>query len=154
MSASIADIKNFIRIDDYVGTAGQPTAEQFGAVRDAGYQAVVNLLPSEQDNALKGEDALIRDLGMEYRYIPVVWTAPQPQDFTAFCDVMHELAGKKIFVHCAMNMRVTAFYSSYALKHLGWSQDRADALVARVWEAYPNFKMDDTWRAFVALIRQ
>ena len=154
MAASITDIRNFIRIDDHVGTAGQPTAEQFGAVRDAGYEVVVNLLPREQDNALKGEDALIRELGMEYRYIPVVWTAPQPQDFTAFCDVMQKLDGKKIFVHCAANMRVTAFYSSYAMKHLGWSRDQADALVARVWEAHPNFKMDDTWRDFVALIRR
>lgn len=154
VSAFIADIKNFIRVDDDIGTAGQPTAQQFRAVRDAGYEAVVNLLPSEQDNALKGEDALIRDLGMEYHYIPVVWTAPQPQDFTAFCDVMHKLEGKKIFVHCAMNMRVTAFYSSYAMRNLGWSRDQADALVARVWEVSPNFKMDDTWRAFVTLIRQ
>jgi hypothetical protein len=72
MIASIADIKNFIRIDDDIGTAGQPTAQQFQAVRDAGYEAVVNLLPSEQDNALKDEDALIRELGMEYHYIPVL----------------------------------------------------------------------------------
>ena len=152
MGASVADIKNFIRIDDHVGTAGQPTAEQFGAVRDAGYAAVVNLLPREQDNALKGEEALIRDLGMEYHYIPVVWRAPRREDFAAFCDVMRKLAGKKTFVHCALNLRVTAFYSSYAMKHLGWSRDQADALRARVWDVYPNYKTDDTWREFVALI--
>ncbi len=154
MSASISDIKNFVQIDDRVGTAGLPTAEQFKAVRDAGYEAIVNLLPNEQDNALKGEDALIRDLGMEYHYIPVVWATPQPQDFAAFCNVMQKLEGKKVFVHCAMNLRVTAFYSSYAMQHLGWSREQADALVARIWEAYKNFKMDDTWRDFIALIRR
>ena len=53
-----------------------------------------------------------------------------------------------------MNMRVTAFYSSYAMKHLGWSRDQADALVARIWEAYKGFKMDETWRSFIALIRK
>jgi protein tyrosine phosphatase (PTP) superfamily phosphohydrolase (DUF442 family) len=154
MDAAITAIKCFIQIDDRTGCAGQPTAEQFKAVRDAGFEAVVNLLPSEQDNALKNEDALIRDLGMEYHYIPVVWTAPQPKDFAAFCEVMQKLEGKKIFVHCAMNMRVTAFYSSYAMKHLGWSRDQADALVARIWEAYKGFKMDETWRSFIALIRK
>jgi protein tyrosine phosphatase (PTP) superfamily phosphohydrolase (DUF442 family) len=154
MDAAIAAIKCFIQIDDRTGTAGQPTPEQFKAVRDAGFEAVVNLLPSEQNNALKGEDALIRDLGMEYHYIPVVWTAPQPRDFSAFCEVMQKLQGRKIFIHCAMNMRVTASYSSYAVKHLGWSREQANALVARIWEASRNFKMDETWRNFIALIRQ
>ncbi len=153
MNASISDIKNFVQIDERIGTAGQPTPEQFKTVRDAGYDAVVNLLPREQDNALKGEAALIGDLGMEYYYIPVVWAAPQLQDFTTFCEVMRKLAGKKVFVHCAMNMRVTAFYSSYAMKHLGWSPQQADELVLRIWDATKNYKMDETWRSFIALIR-
>lgn len=153
MNPSVADIKNFIRIDDRIGTAGQPNSDQFGAVRDAGYEAVINLLPSEQDNALKGEADLIRTLGLEYRYIPVIWTAPQPQDFDAFCNLMREIKGKKIFIHCAMNMRVTAFYSSYAMKYLGWSLEQADALVSRIWGAHPHSKMNDTWRAFIARIR-
>ncbi|MDE2464641.1 MAG: protein tyrosine phosphatase family protein [Alphaproteobacteria bacterium] len=153
MKASLADIRNFIEVDDQVGTAGQPTAEQFRAMRAAGYEAVVNLLPREQKNALKDEDTLIRELGMEYYYIPVVWSAPQQQDFVAFCEVMERLEGRRTFVHCAMNMRVTAFYSSYAIKYLGWTEDKADALVARVWHASPGDRMDDTWREFIARIR-
>lgn len=154
MTSPTTAIKNFIEIDDRIGTAGQPTAEQFTAVREAGYEAVVNLLPREQDNALKNEDALIRSLGMAYHYIPVVWAAPQPKDFSTLCDVMGGLAGRKVFIHCAMNMRVTAFYSSYAMKHLDWSGAQADALVARIWEANPKYKMDNTWRDFIALIRR
>ena len=153
MSAAITDIKNFIQIDDHTATAGLPTAEQFHLVRDAGYEAVVNLLPDEQDNALKTEAALIKSLGMAYHYIPVVWASPQPGDFAAFCDAMKTLAGQKVFIHCAMNMRVTAFYSSYAMKHLGWSRAQADALVDRIWTAFKNYKMDDTWRNFIAAIR-
>jgi protein tyrosine phosphatase (PTP) superfamily phosphohydrolase (DUF442 family) len=154
MDASTADIKNFIQIDERIGSAGQPTAEQFKALRDAGYEVVVNLLPREQDNALKGEERLIGELGMDYRYIPVLWTAPRLEDFAAFCQVMQELQGKKVFVHCAMNMRVTAFYSSYAMKHMGWSRAQADALVARIWDPAQNIKMNDTWRAFISDIRQ
>ncbi len=153
MNASTVDIKNFIQVDEQVGTAGQPSAEQFKAVRDAGYEAVVNLLPNGHDKALIDEDALIRNLGMEYHHIPVAWAAPQLQDFTAFCEVMQKLEGRKVFVHCAVNMRVTAFYSSYAMKHLGWTRNQADALTARIWEASKDFKMDDTWRNFIAVIR-
>jgi hypothetical protein len=64
---------------------------------------------------------------------------------------MQKLQGKKVFVHCAMNMRVTAFYSSYAMKHLGWDREQGDALVARIWDAY---KPNDTWRAFISQSRQ
>jgi len=53
-----------------------------------------------------------------------------------------------------MNMRVTAFYSSYAIKHLGWSEAQAEALVARVWHAGKNYKMDDCWRAFISQTRR
>ncbi|MBL8630784.1 MAG: protein tyrosine phosphatase family protein [Rhodospirillaceae bacterium] len=153
MSATLNGIKNFIEISDLIGTAGQPTADQFHAVRESGYGVVVNLLPQEQDNALKGEADLIANLGLAYHYIPVLWKAPKVEDFAAFCDVMQKLQGKKVFVHCAMNMRVTAFYSSYAMKHLGWTHTQADDLVARIW-ARGDYKMDDTWRAFIERIRQ
>ena len=81
---SVSDIVNYIAIDDRIGTAGLPTRQQFRAVRDAGYEVVVNLLPSVQDNALKGEDELVQSLGLKYHYIPVIWTDPKPADFTAF----------------------------------------------------------------------
>jgi protein tyrosine phosphatase (PTP) superfamily phosphohydrolase (DUF442 family) len=151
---SVSEIVNFIAIDDKIGTAGQPTREQFPSVRDAGYEAVVNLLPSVQDNALKGEDEVVRSLGLDYHYIPVVWTDPKPADFVAFCTTMRALKGKKVFVHCAMNMRVTAFYSTYAMKYLGWNVQQADALIARIWEANPNYQMPAVWRAFIETIRR
>jgi protein tyrosine phosphatase (PTP) superfamily phosphohydrolase (DUF442 family) len=148
------DIVNFVEIDGKTGTAGLPTPEQFAAARDEGYEVIVNLLPSTQDNALKGEDAIVRALGFEYHYIPVVWLAPQPENFTDFCAVMKKVEGKKVLIHCAMNMRVTAFFSTYAQKYLGWSTAQADALIARVWDANPNYKMPDVWRAFIETIRQ
>ncbi len=64
MDSPTTTIKNFNEIDDRIGPAGQPTAEKFNAVREAGYEAVVNLLPREQDNALKDEEAVIRSLCM------------------------------------------------------------------------------------------
>jgi protein tyrosine phosphatase (PTP) superfamily phosphohydrolase (DUF442 family) len=150
----LSDIVNYIAVDNEIGTAGQPTRAQFKAVRDAGYEVVVNLLPSVQDNALKGEDELIHDLGMAYRYIPVAWTDPKPADFAAFCDVMESVKGKRVFIHCAMNMRVTAFFSTYAMKRLGWTLDQADALIDQVWTANPDYQMPDVWRTFIHAIRR
>jgi protein tyrosine phosphatase (PTP) superfamily phosphohydrolase (DUF442 family) len=148
------EIFNFIKIDDHLSTAGMPTKAQLEDARAEGYEAVVNLVPNGQDNALKGEDEFVRTLGMAYHYIPVVWTAPQREDFARFSEVMEGLRGKKVLVHCAMNMRVTVFVSSYAMKHLGWTQAQADDLVATIWTRDPRYSMDETWRTFMQNIRQ
>ena len=150
---SVSGIFNFVAISDRIATAGQPTQEQFEAARDDGYQVVVNLLPNTQGNALKDEDRIIRSLGLEYQYIPVVWTNPRREDFDTFCDTMKNLGDKKVLIHCAMNLRVTAFFSSYAMKDLGWSRADADALMARVWDIEPKYKDNATWRAFIQSIR-
>jgi cell division protein FtsI/penicillin-binding protein 2 len=63
----------------------------------------------------------------------VDWEAPKLSDFEAFESVMQELPFGKTLVHCAANFRVTAFYSLYALKHLGWSEAQADA--------FPGFRV-------------
>jgi hypothetical protein len=49
-------------------------------------------------------------------------------------------------LHCAANFRVTAFYSLYALKHLGWTEDQAAEFRASVWQVsdYP------VWEKFVS----
>lgn len=148
------DIFNFIAIDDRIGTGGQPTKEQLEAAREEGFQAVINLAPSHAENfALADEKRVVADLGLEYHHIPVVWTDPRPEQFAAFCAAMEKVGDRKVLVHCAANYRVTAFFSSYAIRHLGWSTAQADALVARIWESNPRYAMDDTWRAYIAAIR-
>jgi protein tyrosine phosphatase (PTP) superfamily phosphohydrolase (DUF442 family) len=91
---------------------------------------------------------------MTYHHIPVDWTMPLKENFTAFVETMDGLGDRKVLVHCAANYRVTAFYSTYALKKLGWSEQQADALVARIWESIPEIPMDETWRTFLDEIRK
>ena len=58
---------------------------------------------------------------------------------------MQEQSDGKTLIHCAANFRVTAFYSLYALRHLGWSESQADAFRASVWQGsdYP------IWETFI-----
>lgn len=147
-------IVNFIRVNDRIGTAGQPTAEQLQAARDEGYDAIVNLAPHDANNhALPDERAVVTSLNMQYHHIPVEWTNPKKEQFVAFANVMNALRGKKTLVHCAANFRVTAFFSLYALKHEGWTADQANQLISRIWESRPDYRMDDTWRSFIDGIR-
>lgn len=139
----IEDILNYRYISDNLATSGQPTAEEFTLISRAGYQTVLNLAPPNAANALPNEQAITTNLGMNYINIPVVWANPTIEDFNQFCDVMKSHKDRPIFVHCAMNMRVSAFVYLYRRLILGVSASEAYASMLTVWE--PNA----IWEKFI-----
>ena len=146
----IGEIFNFIQIDERTATAGQPSAEQFRALREAGYEVVINLAPDGVDTALPGQADLLGSLGIQYHHLPVAWDEPRLDQLGRFADLMAAAAGQRTLVHCQGNYRVTAFFALYAMANLGWTEREADALIARIWASRPGFAMDDTWQAFIA----
>ena len=143
---STEEIFNYVKVDDQVSTAGQPTEDQLRDAAAEGFTAVINLVPTNPPYTPADEGGLARSLGLAYHYIPVDWNKPTDADFAAFEQAMGATAGHKTLIHCAANFRVTAFYSLYAMKHLGWSAAEADAFRARIWAGsdYP------VWEAFIA----
>ncbi|MBK6769650.1 MAG: protein tyrosine phosphatase family protein [Ardenticatenales bacterium] len=144
---SVTPITNLIPLDDRLTTAGQPTAAQLADVAAAGFDVVVNLAMGEPTDDLPDEAAAVAAHGMAYHHIPVVWTAPQLDDFARFVACMDACAADRRFVHCALNYRVTTFTSLYAQLRWGWSLDRAEALATTFWT--PN----ETWAAFIDTVR-
>lgn len=146
---STEDIYNYRRVDDETITGGQPTPEQLAAAAAEGVVTVINLAPADAHNALPDEATRVRALGMAYVHIPVDWQNPQERDLEAFAAAMAERRPGKTLIHCAANYRVTAFYSLYALEHLGWTVEEAEAFRASVWSGsdYP------VWEAFYARLR-
>jgi protein tyrosine phosphatase (PTP) superfamily phosphohydrolase (DUF442 family) len=102
-------IRNFLRIDDQLATSGMPQPDDFAAMRQAGFDVVINLALPTSDNALPNEGELVSAQGMTYVHIPVNFDAPQLKDFERFTKMMDVCVGQKVFVHCAANMRVSAF---------------------------------------------
>ena len=150
-------IFNFIKIDDHIATSGQPTEAQLIDARDEGYEAVINLAPIGKTDPrlpqVADEAGILAGLGMDYRYIPVEWTNPRREDFNAFSSAMEQLRDSKVLIHCAANFRVTAFFSLYAMKKLGWSREQADGLMARAWKIYPDYEPDEIWKGFIESVR-
>ena len=68
----IEDIYNFLKLSNSIATSGQPNEEQFVAIKEAGYQVVVNLALPESTNALPDEQKVVEAQGMQYIHIPVV----------------------------------------------------------------------------------
>jgi protein tyrosine phosphatase (PTP) superfamily phosphohydrolase (DUF442 family) len=143
---STADIYNYRRVNDQISTGGQPTEEQLRAAAAEGFTTVINLATINPRYSLEDEAGLVQSLDMTYHHIPVEWEQPQASDFAAFEAVMLQLSTSKTLIHCAANFRVTAFYSLYAMKHLGWSMAQADEFRASIWadSEYP------TWETFIA----
>lgn len=138
----IEGILNHRYISDKLATSGQPNAEQFKLIRGSGYQTVINLAPSNSSNALANEREIVANLGMEYINIPVIWEQPTMEDFSKFCRLM-ETSKEPIFVHCAMNMRVSAFVYLYRYLILDVSEAEAHSSLISVWQPNP------TWQKFI-----
>src|SRR5206468_9584975 len=132
--ASLSEIYSFHSVGDKLGTAGQPTQEQFRMVRDAGYEAVINLALPTSDNALANEGSVVTGLGMAYVHIPVDFKSPTSQDFRAFCRVMEAFDERRVFVHCAANMRVSAFVFLYRVLHQGTAVAEAERDLHAIWQ--------------------
>jgi protein tyrosine phosphatase (PTP) superfamily phosphohydrolase (DUF442 family) len=140
----LTDNRNFVAISDALATAGQPTEEQLTAVAASGFEVVVNLGLLDPRYCLADEAGSVARLGLAYHHIPVDFTAPGSVELEEFARLMHGCEGKRAFVHCAANYRVSCFVALYGEAHLGWSREQADAHVRRVWQ--PN----DVWQAFMA----
>lgn len=142
---STESILNYRQAGERVLTGGMPTEQQLRAAADEGVRAVINLAPHDVRNALADEAGLVAGLGMRYVHIPVAWDNPTASDFAAFEQAMRERGDDKTLIHCQANFRVTAFYSLFALKHLGWSLPQAEAFRGSVWAGsdYP------LWERFI-----
>jgi protein tyrosine phosphatase (PTP) superfamily phosphohydrolase (DUF442 family) len=130
---STESIYNYIQVNEQISTGGMPTADQIRDAAAEGFAAVINLATFETGYSLEGEAELVQSLGMAYYSIPVVWSHPTEEDFFSFEAALNKGKGRKILIHCAANYRVTAFYSLYGLKNLGWTRAQAQDFRSQIW---------------------
>ena len=134
----------FRAVDELLCSSGQPTTKQLQEIADAGFKVVINLaMHNDPRYSLPDEAGTVKSLGMTYVHIPVEFATPSHKDLTAFFVAMQAHGGEKIWVHCAANMRVTAFLGLYRVLIDGWDRERSFALMNDVWK--PN----EVWTTFI-----
>ncbi len=143
MENELSSIQQFLQITPNLFTAGQPYEEQFAFIRNSGCQVLINLSAPTAWDYLPEERAIVTALGMAYVPIPVEWTAPQPQDLQAFFAAMRQHAGRQVFVHCARNMRVSAFVYLYRTLILNEPRELCLIDLHRIWQP------DSIWQNFI-----
>ena len=143
----VTSIYNYVPINDRIASSGQPQPEQFQAIKNAGFDVVVNLALASSEGAVTDEDALVTELGLTYLHIPVDFANPTVADVQTFFALMRGLKARKVWVHCQVNARVSAFLYHYLRYELGFTEEEARGPVLRAWLP----QMDATWREFLAL---
>ena len=141
------ELINFYQITDLIGTSGQPTIKQFNMIAESGYTVVINLSMHDSDNALIEEGNIVTSLNMNYVHIPVPFESPLPSHLKDFFSVLDAFNGEKIFVHCALNARVSAFMYKYLTLKKGFNTYDAQTTLFKKW--LPT--MDEKWKAILKL---
>ena len=139
----LEEISNFLQISANLATSGQPNVEQFQAIADFDYEVVINLALPTSDRAIANESEIVQSLGMEYIAIPIIWENPTVTDLDQFLQAMDKRKNQKIFVHCAKNMRVSAFVYLYRRLSLNCEHEQAIADLHKIWQ--PN----EVWQKFI-----
>jgi RimJ/RimL family protein N-acetyltransferase/protein tyrosine phosphatase (PTP) superfamily phosphohydrolase (DUF442 family) len=142
-AAFAMDAENVHAVDDGLWTSGQLSIADIARLPGLGVEAVVNLALPTSSNAVPAEGDAITALGLPYVQIPVPWDQPELRHLQQFFGVMDAFAGRKVWVHCAKNMRVSAFVYLYRRLRRGEPEHAARHPMVDVWE--PN----ETWRAFI-----
>jgi protein tyrosine phosphatase (PTP) superfamily phosphohydrolase (DUF442 family) len=140
---ALNEITNFRQYSPSFASSGQPTRDQFQTIADNGFERVVYIAFTNNQNALSDADQLVKSLGMEYMHVPVSFDNPLPDDFYAFADSMQRNTGKKTLLHCQVNARATAFSFLYRVIYEDVPVAEAKADMNTVWQ--PNA----VWRDFI-----
>lgn len=143
VAPALAEITNFIQYTDNFASAGQPTREQFADIKANGFERIVYIAFTNNQNALPDEDQIVKGLGMEYMQIPVDFNNPLPSEFYAFADSLQRNTDKKTLLHCQVNARATAFSFLYRVIYQDVPVATAKADMNKVWQ--PN----EVWRDFI-----
>lgn len=137
------DAENTHRVFDWLWTSGQLSERDIARLPALGIGAVINLALPVSSNALPAEAELVTRLGMTYVHIPVEWERPELHQMEQFFGTLKTFEHRNVWVHCARNMRVSAFIYLYRKLCLNDSEEDSMHPMREVW--VPN----ENWQGFI-----
>lgn len=139
------DILNQYQNTAHISSSGQPSEEQIREIAAQNFNALINLAMPDHAQSIANEGSIVTSLGMTYIHIPVPFEKPTQDHFAQFSTYMNALKTKKVWVHCIVNARVSAFLYRYLQKEYGMSAEDATSPLLSAW--LPT--MDGAWREFI-----
>ena len=133
-ASDLGEIRNYKEYSPTFSSSGQPTKEQLEAVKEAGFERVAYIAFSNSRGAIADEDAIVKELGMDYVQVPVIWDAPTAADFYAFAGALQREPDKKTLLHCQANFRASAFAFLYRVLYQEVPVAVAKADMNAIWQ--------------------
>ncbi len=137
-------VKNYLEISPRLSSSGQPLREDFKLIAKQGFQVVINLSMPDSKSALEDEGYLVSSMGMNYIHIPVPFDSPELSHLMAFSRAMDAFSGEKVWVHCALNYRASAFLYLYNRLTNNKTKEEAESYL------FPDWEPNETWSAFIS----
>jgi protein tyrosine phosphatase (PTP) superfamily phosphohydrolase (DUF442 family) len=141
------DAENTHQVFDWLWSSGQLSEQDIASLAGLGIDVVVNLALPTSSNALAGEAELVTRQGIAYIHIPVEWEQPKPEQFRQFVGVLNTFRDRNVWVHCAKNMRVSAFIYLYRTLVLGEDENQASFPMRNIWTPNP------VWQRFIETVQ-
>lgn len=138
-------ILNYLQVTDRIASSGQPDSDQFAAIADAGYQLIINLAMPDSPKAIATEADIVAAHQMAYVHIPVPFDSPRAVHLKQFIDAMKAFSKTRVWVHCALNYRVSAFLYLYLQLVEDVSEPQARGALLSAWQP------DAVWADFMKL---
>ena len=133
-SSNLKKVFNYYQVPGLFETSGQPNNKQLISIANGGYEVVINLAPNTTiEGRVINEKDILKSNNITYIHIPVDFNNPLDEDFNKFVAALEENKHKKIWVHCAANMRVSAFVFKYRRDVLGLSQKNIEQDLKAIW---------------------
>ena len=143
LADSLEEVMNYREYSPGFSSAGQPSREQFELLKKEGFERVIYIAFANSEGAIPDEDQVVKDLGMNYAQVPVIWDAPTKADFHAFAAIMQSAPDKRTLLHCQANYRATAFAFLYRVLYLDAPLADAKSDMNSIW------KPDGVWRELI-----
>jgi uncharacterized protein (TIGR01244 family) len=113
--------EKFASVGSDVFISGQPTDRALRDLRAQGVTTVVNLrTPEEMQKRVPfDEAALVKQLGMEYVYLPMRGTAEFPYSPSAVKSFAAAMSGAKgkVLLHCTIAWRASHLWAAYLIQY-------------------------------------
>jgi len=113
--------EKFASVGDDMFISGQPTERALRDLRGQGVTTVVNLrTPEEMSTRVSfDEAALVKNLGMEYVYVPVRGNAEFPYSPAAVKSFAAAMSGAKgkVLLHCTIAWRASHLWAAYLIQY-------------------------------------
>lgn len=134
------DVPRILCVDERIATGGQPTDTAFTKLAANGYRAVLNLRTASEGIDLQHERETAEKAGLRYVNIPIVSSAPKPEQVDEFIKAVKDPSNHPMLIHCGSANRVGAFWMIYRVVEQGWPEEKAVEEASKIGLTSPALK--------------